>query len=241
MFNILRDPESLTITMAADPGNIDQACLESRKMLHEHGLEKESFAVLLGMREALSNAIYHGCKSDPSLQIVFYLGISEDELTVRVGDGGPGFDWTAYSFDPPSTESPHGRGLSIMKNYFQKVSFNEAGNEVQMTKAYNKGASMSEILIEGDSAVVAPQHDIVSTMVDEFKLELKNIIDKGVNDVTLDLSNVEMMDSIGMGLLIAAYNSLRQRNGTLKLVNVRDDILGLLRTMRLDKHFEILA
>ncbi len=239
MFKVLRDPESLTITMAADPANIDLACSEARKLLQVQGLEKESFAVMLGMREALSNAIYHGCKSDPVKQVVFYLGISENELTLRVEDSGPGFNWADFSFDPPSTESPHGRGLSIMKNYFQKVSYNEAGNQVVMQKAYNKGASMSEIVIQGDSAIVTPQHDIVSTMVDEFKQELKDIIDKGVNDVTLDFSAVEMMDSIGMGLLIAAYNSLNKRSGKLKLVNVSSDILGLLQTMRLDKHFEI--
>ncbi len=241
MFDIVRDSESLTVTIAADPANIDQACLEARKMLHEHGLEKESFAVLLGMREALSNAINHGCNSDPEKQVVFFLGISEGELTIRVEDSGPGFNWAAYSFDPPGTESQHGRGLSIMKNYFQQVSYNETGNQVVMKKAYTKGARMSEILIEGDSAVVVPQHDIVSTMVNEFRQELKELIDKGVNDVTLDLSAVEMMDSIGMGLLIAAYNSLRKRQGKLKLVNVTNDILGLLRTMRLDKHFEISA
>lgn len=240
MFDIVRKPDILTISMAADPANIDRACLEARKMLQEHGLEKESFAVLLGMREALANSIYHACKSNPSMQVLFTLEISGEDLTVSVEDSGPGFDWTSYSFEPPGAEAPHGRGLAIMKNYFQSVTFNVAGNKVLLKKKCNKGAGMSEVKIEGHSATVAPKHDIVSTMVDDFKRELKELVEKGVTDITLDFSSVEMMDSIGMGLLIAAYNSLNKRNGTLRLVNVTSDILGLLRTMRLDKHFDII-
>lgn len=239
MFNVQRDPNSLKITMAAEPAYIDLACSEAKKILQEQGLEKESFAVLLGTREALANAIFHGCNSDASMRIVFQLNFFDNELSLSVEDSGPGFNWAEYSFDPPGQDTTHGRGLSIMKNYFQTVSFNEKGNQVLMKKAFSKGAGMSEILIEGEIATIAPKHDIVSTMVAEFKLELKDLVDKGIKNITIDLTNVEMMDSIGMGLLIAAYNSLNKRNGNLKLINATDDILNLLRTMRLDKHFEI--
>ena len=57
----------------------------------------------------------------------------------------------------------------------------------------------------------------------------------------MDLDGVELIDSIGMGLLIAAHNSLMKNGGKLKVVNPSEDILRLLRTMRLDKHFEVLS
>ena len=121
MFDVQYGPNFLKITMAAESAHIDQACFEVKKMLQEHFLDNESFAILLGMREALSNAIFHGCGSDSSRQVVFHLNISDDELSVSVEDDGPGFNWAEHSFEPPSKEISHGRGLSIIKNYFQQL------------------------------------------------------------------------------------------------------------------------
>lgn len=98
---------------------------------------------------------------------------------------------------------------------------------------------MSEVQHSGEAAVVKPGRDIVSSMAQEFKVELKELADKGVKDLTVDLAGVEMIDSIGMGLLIAAHNSLAKNGGKLRVANPSDDILRLLRTMRLDKHFEV--
>ena len=49
--------------------------------------------------------------------------------------------------------------------------------------------------------------------------------------LTIDLSRVELIDSVGIGLLIAAHNSLAKGGGRLALENVNPDLTGLLRTM----------
>jgi anti-anti-sigma regulatory factor len=50
-----------------------------------------------------------------------------------------------------------------------------------------------------------------------------------------------MVDSVGIGVIIAVYNSLSQANRQLKVVNVAQDIFGLFSTMRLNRRFTVEA
>ena len=96
---------------------------------------------------------------------------------------------------------------------------------------------MSEITKDGDKVIVKPGTDIVASMVKQLKEEMKQALDDGAVEMAVDLSGVEMMDSMGIGLLIAAHNSLEKNGGQLELLNTSVDILNLLKNMRLDKHF----
>lgn len=90
-----------------------------------------------------------------------------------------------------------------------------------------------------EKVIVRPGRDIVSSMVQEFRAELKAIVDRQDVLLTLDLEGVRMIDSMGLGVLIATHNSLAKRNAQLELVNISGDILKLLQNMRLDKHFAL--
>jgi anti-sigma B factor antagonist len=100
---------------------------------------------------------------------------------------------------------------------------------------------MSEILRDNDQVTILPQTDMVASMAGEFKGELKVLLDQGIQDLTIDLTGVEMIDSVGLGVLIAAHNSLRQKGGQLIIQNASLDILTLFKTMRLDKHFTVVV
>ena len=87
---------------------------------------------------------------------------------------------------------------------------------------------------------ISPKKDIVASMVSDFKKELQQLItDEGVTDLEIDMTGVEMVDSVGLGAFIATHNSLSQKNGKLTVVNASSDIFSLFKTMRLDQHFEI--
>ena len=57
--------------------------------------------------------------------------------------------------------------------------------------------------------------------------------------IEVDFSNVEMVDSDGLGVIIALNNSLRLKGGSLRVFGVSESILGLMLLMRLYKHFDI--
>jgi len=82
--------------------------------------------------------------------------------------------------------------------------------------------------------------DIIASMAVEFRDKLLNLLREGIKDLTLDLNKVEMVDSVGLGVLIAAHNSLRGIGGKLTVKNVSNDIYRLFITMRLDQHFEVI-
>jgi anti-anti-sigma factor len=88
--------------------------------------------------------------------------------------------------------------------------------------------------------LIDPSGDIVASMAVVFKERLRDAIAENPGGVTVDMARVTMIDSVGLGLLIAAHNSLAKTNGQLRLANASGDILKLLRAMRLDRHFQII-
>ncbi len=91
---------------------------------------------------------------------------------------------------------------------------------------------MSEVIYK-------PARDIVTTAVDAIKVDLRKSIDTSEGILSIDLSGVDMIDSRGLGLLIATANSLASKQRKLRIVNASSDIVELMRMMRLDRHMEI--
>ena len=241
MFEMTRGPDALAVAMSAELENIDRACAETKKLLWEKGLEAAEFSVLLGLREALTNAVLHGSGRDPARRVRCAVDVDGGSLAVSVEDEGAGFDWRSAPCGPPSPDAVGGRGLAIMRCYFEEVRHNDRGNCVLMKGPRGKGQRMSEIKREGAAAVFRPGREVTASAADALRRELKELIDDGVTGLTVDLEGVEMIDSIGMGLFIAAHNSLLKKGGRLKVKGASGDLDHLLRTMRLDKHFEIQA
>ncbi len=99
--------------------------------------------------------------------------------------------------------------------------------------------AMSEINKEGDNVLVKPDKNIVASIADEFRNELRKLVQESPREVVIDLAGVEMVDSVGIGILIATHNSLNNAKGELKVINVDKDIYSLFTTMRLDHHFTV--
>jgi len=100
---------------------------------------------------------------------------------------------------------------------------------------------MSEIVREGDKTVIKPGMDIVASMAEDFKNELLSAINESQGEVVLDLAGVEMVDSVGIGVIIATHNTLNQADRQLKVTNVAADVYGLFTTMRLNRRFTVEA
>ena len=98
---------------------------------------------------------------------------------------------------------------------------------------------MSEIIKKNDETIVKPAMDIVASMAEDFKSELLSAIDGCEDKLVVDLAGVEMVDSVGLGVIIAAHNTLSQKGKKLKVINVSKDIFGLFNTMRLNRRFTV--
>ena len=98
---------------------------------------------------------------------------------------------------------------------------------------------MSEIIKDGDKITIKPGVDVVASMAEDFKNELLSAINDSKEDFYIDLDGVEMVDSVGIGIIIAAHNTLSQADRDLKVINVIKDVYGLFTTMRLNRRFTV--
>ncbi len=98
---------------------------------------------------------------------------------------------------------------------------------------------MSEIIKEENNIIVKPGEDIVASMTDKFKTELASLAQESSCDLTIDFSGVEMIDSIGIGVIVATHNFLRKDENKLKLININNNIFSHFKFLRLDRHIDI--
>jgi anti-anti-sigma factor len=93
---------------------------------------------------------------------------------------------------------------------------------------------------EENKAVVRPAGEtIVAATIPELRAEMRGVVEDGVRDLVIDLAGVRMVDSSGLGLLIAAHNSLKKLGGSFAVIHASGDLLALLRSMRMHQHFSV--
>jgi len=98
--------------------------------------DRDLFAVRLALAEALSNALRHGHRGDPTRPVRVRHHVDARRVLVEVEDQGDGFD-PARVPDPRAPENrerPGGRGLVLMRAYMTWVRYNGRGNCVTMCK-----------------------------------------------------------------------------------------------------------
>lgn len=81
--------------------------------------------------------------------------------------------------------------------------------------------------------------EVVAATVPELRARMQDAVTKGAQELVLDLSNVQIVDSSGIGLLISAHNSLHKVGGKLSVIHASKDIMDLFRMMRIHQHFSV--
>ncbi len=113
---------------------VEQLMREVRAMECSKGKE---FEIETALREALANAVRHGCGNDAEKEVEACVACDETRgMLIVVRDPGPGFD-------PATIPSPivgqnvfraHGRGIYLINELMDEVSFENGGTEIRMLK-----------------------------------------------------------------------------------------------------------
>jgi anti-sigma B factor antagonist len=64
--------------------------------------------------------------------------------------------------------------------------------------------------------------------------QIQAAIEDGVSKLVIDLTDVEYMDSAGLGMLMYAYGMINEKKGTLRLCGVTARVLSLLKMTKTD-------
>lgn len=83
--------------------------------------------------------------------------------------------------------------------------------------------------------------DLTAETVPELQLSLRAHLAAGVSSITFDLADTIMLDSSGIGLLIASANSVARVGGQVNITHVSSDIYQLLQCMRLVDRLHVSA
>jgi anti-sigma B factor antagonist len=73
----------------------------------------------------------------------------------------------------------------------------------------------------------------------EFHELIRSLVAAGKRKFVVDLAETPWTNSLGVGMLMGAYSSIRNNGGEVVLANATDRIGDLLRVTRLDKVFEV--
>jgi anti-sigma regulatory factor (Ser/Thr protein kinase) len=118
---------------------------------------ENEFEIETALREALANAIRHGCKFDATKHVQCCVTCdASGEVLIVVRDPGTGFDVSAAP-DPMSTDNKmksSGRGIFLINELMDEVRYADEGREIRMRKKGSKkpiGAEPSQARGPGDA------------------------------------------------------------------------------------------
>ncbi len=74
-----------------------------------------------------------------------------------------------------------------------------------------------------------------------LKEQLVDVIEKGCVKVIVNLEGVSFIDSSGLGVLVSALRRARERDGAVRIVCTRENILKIFRITGLDKVFPVFS
>ncbi len=80
---------------------------------------------------------------------------------------------------------------------------------------------------------------VTDSLKESLKQTINSKIDEGYQHFVLNLENVKIIDSCGVGLIIVANNVTASRNAKLYLCHIKPFILKIFDIMRISKHLSI--
>ena len=77
--------------------------------------------------------------------------------------------------------------------------------------------------------------ELDAVTVPDLRGEIEKLLARQIGRVEVDLSQLRMLDSSGVGALVSLYKQVRSRGGEVVVVGLRDQPLAIFRLLRLDR------
>jgi serine/threonine-protein kinase RsbW len=123
------------LSVPSNPKNIhrvEEFLLGLNKELHIE--EEKLHTLMVVVTEAVNNGITHGNHRDESKLVTVSCSVMDGVLTIKVRDEGKGFDPGTLPdpLHPDNLMRDSGRGVFLMRQMMDSVSYNKTGTEVTM-------------------------------------------------------------------------------------------------------------
>jgi anti-sigma B factor antagonist len=88
---------------------------------------------------------------------------------------------------------------------------------------------------EEDSAVLSINGELDALSVLDLRAVINKIGEDQPSRVLIDLSHLRLIDSSGVGAIVALFKKVKAYDGSMAVVGVQDQPLAILRLLRLDR------
>lgn len=127
--------ESRTLELQSNSDSISMVEKLIDEVRNKYSISEDLYGnMLVAITEAVTNAIYHGNKSDPSKKVTLSVSSGNHGIAFTVADEGNGFDY--YNLPDPTSpenlEKECGRGIFLMKHLTDQLIFSENGRVVEL-------------------------------------------------------------------------------------------------------------
>ena len=92
---------------------------------------------------------------------------------------------------------------------------------------------------KGDVTVLHIRGELDALSCTDIRPVLDAIVEGGKHSVTLNLSELRLIDSAGVGAIVSLYKRIRANGGDVRFVGVTAQPLVIFRQLRLDRVFEL--
>ena len=96
-----------------------------------------------------------------------------------------------------------------------------------------------EVKYRKDDAILRLSGDILGDDRITLNEKIQELADRGSKNIVLNLKEVGLMDSVGLGMIVACHTSLARRQIRIVLSDVGKSVKYLLTITKLDRIFEI--
>lgn len=125
----------IDLRLVSDFDSLDQVTRIVEDLTVTAGLDEAAAgALMLSLSEAVTNAIMHGNKQDPTKWVHIRAVKNGDDLEVTVEDEGDGFnpDMIPSPVDSDNLLRQGGRGVFLMRMYCKDVRFSKGGRALTL-------------------------------------------------------------------------------------------------------------
>jgi anti-anti-sigma factor len=92
-----------------------------------------------------------------------------------------------------------------------------------------------DVLAYSDTKIIKVSGELVMSNSNNFKVIAEEVVEKGIINLIIDLSNLRFIDSIGTLNLINIHIKTKRRGGNMCLFGINNDIKDVFDTVGLDK------
>jgi serine/threonine-protein kinase RsbW len=200
----------------------------------------------LVLDEAITNAMVHGNRMDPTLSVRIRVFADEDKWGAIIEDEGEGFERTQVPqvLGIESLLRETGRGIMLMDTYLDELTYSANGTKVMLARrreaegAAEEAPAAAPAAAEGAEPVQVRRQDGIAVaevtadrVFGDNAQAVRAALEaaaEGADALVLDLSRVTYLSSVGLAVVVATYKLVSAGGGPMLLAGASQGVRELL-------------